>query len=159
VSHAESRCIDCLDASSNLRGLVALWYDIDEAGTQPSYATRRSNLNNQQPTPRPEHLPGWCAGWVYGSLPGSALLASDTQLVTRLRAFDPRPPLLTRLRAFGSRHPASYPKLPTCYRRPVHLPGRGAYPAEAPTTLFSPVSCSRTLTWRPRAVCKCKTHS
>jgi len=33
------------------------------------------------------------------------------------------------------------------------------YPAEAPTTLFSPVSCSHALTRRHRVVCKCKTHS
>jgi len=80
------------------------------------------------------------------------LLASDTRLVTR-PALAPDPRYLP-----GSELLAPDTRLVTLSSQLV----TGApctYPAEAPTTLFSPVSCSRTLTRRPRAVCKCKTHS
>ena len=42
---------------------------------------------------RPERLPGWCARWVYGSLPGPVLLTPDQLPGSKLNS---RSPLLTR---------------------------------------------------------------
>ncbi len=49
----------------------------------------------------PENLPGWCARWVHGSLPGSKLLAHDSKILALDSGWLP-----------GSNLPTYYPASP-----------------------------------------------
>jgi hypothetical protein len=73
-------------------------------------------------------------------LPGSELLTPDTHYLPGSELLAPD----TRLVTLSSQLVTGAP----C-----------TYPAEAPTALFSPVSCSRAPTRHPRVACKCNTHS